>query len=173
MAEGARTISAVPLDRQAFAPFGEVIETPGGAGRAVNLGTARRFDRAVTLESARPAATPNLALFFCEPQSLPFRATLLERHPHSTQVFAALRGGRWLVVVAPSLPDGRPDERGVRAFACGPGQGINLAQGVWHHPMIALGEPAEMLMLAWEDGGPGDCEEFPLSSPIQVTEALV
>lgn len=166
---GIRRIAARPLERGAFAPFGDVLAAPGAPGRRVNLGTAGRSDRVVALENTRPAAQPNAALFRCDPQALPFRVAMLERHPHSTQLFAALRGGHWLVVVAPARPGGDPDAGAARAFLCGPGQGVNLARGVWHHPVLAIAEPAELLMLAWEDGGPGDCEERPLAEPFEVT----
>lgn len=162
MAAGLLRIAAKPLEAEAFAPFGQVVAAPAAPGRRVNLGTAGRSDRVVRPESTRPAAEPNLALFRCDPQALPFRVTLLERHPHSTQLFASLGGGDWLVVVTPSGPGGEPDLSGARAFRCAPGQGVNLARGVWHHPVIALDAPADLLMLAWEDGGPGDGEEHPL-----------
>jgi hypothetical protein len=35
--------------------------------------------------------------------------------------------------------------------------------------VLALTEPAELLMLAWEDGGPGDCEERLLPDPFEVS----
>lgn len=168
MAAAPRRVDLQPLDREAFAPFGEVLAAPAGPGRRVNLGTAARSDRVASPESTRPAARPNVALFRCDPQALPFRVGLLERHPHSSQLFASLRGGSWLVVVAPSLPGGGPDTASARAFRCGPGHGVNLARGTWHHPIVAIGEPAELLMLAWEDGGPGDCEESPLAEPFEV-----
>lgn len=171
MADHARRLVAEPLARAAFAPFGELLGAPAAPVRRINLGTAGRSDRLATLESTRPAATPNVALFRCDPQSLPWRVTLLERHPHSTQLFASLRGGEWLLIVAPSRPDGAPDEAELRAFRCPAGGGVNLRRGVWHHPVLALGQPAELLMLAWEDGGPGDCEERPLASPVEVTAA--
>lgn len=163
-----RRVAAEPLGASAFAPFGQVVAAPAEPARRVNLGTAGRSDRVVVPESTRPAAGPNVAVFRCDPQELPFRVTLFERHPHSTQLFASLRGGDWLVVVAPPGPGGGPDADRARAFRCGPGQGVNLARGVWHHPVIALGAPAELLMLAWEDGGPGDCEERPLDQPFEV-----
>ena len=168
MTDSPRTVVPQPLSAAAFAPFGQVIEAPGGPGRAVNLGTARRHDWAAALENARPGARPNVAVFRCEPQVLPFAVTLLERHPHSTQMFAALRGGPWLVVVAPDASDGTPDAAGLCAFVARPGQAVNFARGVWHHPVVVLDEPAELLMLAWEDGSPDDCEEHPLAAPLSV-----
>lgn len=171
MAGDPRRLATEPLTAGAFAPFGQVIEAPGEPGRTVNLGTARRHDWAAALQNARPEARPNVAVFRCEPQALPFAVTLLERHPHSTQMFAALRGGRWLVMVAPDGPGGAPDPGGLRAFVARPGQAVNFARGVWHHPVVVLDEPAELLMLAWEDGSAGDCEEHPLATPLAVVAA--
>ncbi len=162
-----RRVALEPLAPATFASFGQVIAA-SGPGRDTNLGTAVRFDWAAALENTRAAARPNVAVFRAMPQSLPFRVTLLERHPHSTQVFSPLRAARWLVLVAPDAADGGPDAAALRAFVATAGQAINFARGVWHHPVIVLDEPAELLMLAWEDGGPGDCEEQPLAEAIEV-----
>lgn len=156
-------VALEPLTREAFAPFGDLLGAGPGAGREANLGTAVRLDWVAELESTRASAKPNLAIYRSRPQALPFRVTLLERHPHSTQVFAALRAARWLVIVAPDAPDGGPDPLHLRAFVAGPGDAFNFRRGLWHHPIIVLDEPAELLMLAWEDGGSGDCEERMLS----------
>lgn len=166
-ADGAR-VKLEALTREAFTPFGEVVTAALGAGRDTNLGTALRFDWSAALESTRALARPNLAVFRSAPQALPFRVTLLERHVHSTQVFAALRAARWLLIVAPDAPGGGPDAGRLRAFVAGPGDAINFRRGLWHHPVIVLDQPAELLMLAWEDGGAGDCDERPLASPVLV-----
>lgn len=160
-----------PLTAEAFASFGEVLgPTEGIDGRLVNLETAMRFDHAARLENARTAALPNLAFFHCTPVTLPFRITLLERHPHSTQAFLPLSVERWLVCVAPEAADGMPDIRGLRAFLAGPGIGVNFRRGLWHHPILALGQPARLAMLAWEDGGPDDAEEWQPTQSLEVHE---
>lgn len=154
-----------PLTPEAFAPFGDVLWAGRGEGASANQGTAVRYNWAAALESRRAHAKPNLAIFRSDPQTLPFTVKLLERHPSSTQVFLPLVCSRYLVVVAPTLASGAPDVSALRAFLCGPGQGINYACGTWHHPMIALDAPAELAMLAWEDGTQGDCEVRPLPEP--------
>ena len=167
MSGAPRRIPLEPLSAAAFAPFGTVLGAAAGRGRPTNLGTAERFDEAAPLVNARPGARPNLAVFVLRPQPLPLAITLLERHPHSSQVFAALGSGRWLVAVAPARADGAPDPAGLRAFVAGAGDAICFAPGTWHHPVIALDRPAELLMLAWEDGGPGDCETVPLAPAVE------
>ncbi|WP_224250001.1 ureidoglycolate lyase [Hyalangium gracile] len=162
-------LRAQPLTREAFAPFGDVIGLDLGGGSSANQGTATRYDRIARLTSSRPEAQPNLAVFRSVAKALPFEVRLVERHPCSTQMFVPLACQRFLVVVCPSDERGEPVLSELRAFLCGPGQGVNYHAGVWHHPIIALDGPAEFLMLAWEDGTARDCEERPLSAPLRVT----
>jgi ureidoglycolate lyase len=162
-------LQAQPLTREAFAPFGDVIGLELGAGSSANQGTATRYDRIAQLTSTRPEAQPNLAVFRSVAKALPFEVRLVERHLCSSQMFVPLSCRRFLVVVCPSDARGEPDLSQLRAFLCGPGQGVNYRAGVWHHPIIALDGPAEFLMLAWEAGTALDCEERLLSTPLRVT----
>ena len=163
-----RDLCVVPLTPEAFAPFGDVVSAGLRAGASANQGTAVRFDGAAQLETTRPAARPNLAVFRSIAKTLPFELRLLEKHPCSTQAFLPMLCARFLVCVAPPMPDGSPDVARLVAFLCGPGQGINYQRGVWHHPILALDAPAEFAMLAWEDGGPLDCVEWPLPAPVRI-----
>jgi len=163
-----KIVRAEPLTPEGFAPFGDVVSAGLREGLSANQGTAVRFDHAARLYNDRATARPNLAVFRSTPLSLPIELKLLERHPCSTQSFLPLKCARFLVCVAQTLPDGGPDIRALRAFVCGPGHGINYREGTWHHPIIALEASAEFAMLAWEDGGPGDCEERALVFPVQV-----
>lgn len=160
-----RTVRAAPLSVEGFAPFGDVVSAGLRAGTAANQGTAVRFDRCARLETSRPGAPPNLAVFRSTPQDLPLPVRLLERHPCSSQAFLPLVCSRFLVIVAPAREDGAPDLERLQAFVAGPGQGINYHRGVWHHPMVALDTPAELAMLAWEDGSAQDCEEHRFDAP--------
>ena len=164
------TIHPEPLTAAAFAPFGDVI-CAAGDGVSANQGTATRFNHAAALCTLRQGAAPNLAVFRALPWTLPMPVQLLERHPHSTQMFVPMVVARYLVMVAPEGPDGGPDLAGLRCFLCAPGQAINYRAGVWHHPIVALSEPSELLMLAWEDGGPEDCGEHTLEEPWLVERA--
>jgi ureidoglycolate lyase len=161
-------VRAAPLTADAFRPFGDVVSAGLSAGGVANQGTAQRYDRCAKLASTRAGATPNLAVFRSAPQPLPFTAKLLERHPCSSQAFLPMRCARLLVIVAPTAKDGAPDLGGLRAFVCGPGQGVNYHAGTWHHPIVALDEPAELAMLAWEDGTVLDCEERRLAEPVSI-----
>ncbi len=165
-----RRLAAQPLTRESFAPFGEDIGLDLQNGSAANQGTAERFDYVAKLEQDRAdKARANLSVFRAAPQAMPFSVRLLERHPHSTQMFVPLRAERFLIIVAPSGSDG-PALDGLKAFVCTQGQGINYKRGTWHHPVVALDAPAELIMLAWEDGTSGDCEERSLPEPIWISD---
>ena len=156
------------LTREAFAAFGDVVSAGLGAGAPANQGTATRFDWCTELVNARATARANVSVFRSLARALPFEVRLLEQHPFSTQAFLPMVCQRFLVCVAPTAPDGGPDVTGLRAFVCGPGQGVNYRVGTWHHPIVALDADADFVMLAFEDGSPRDCVVRPLDAPVRV-----
>jgi ureidoglycolate lyase len=171
-----RVILAEPISRVAYAPYGSVLsateaKTPG---RSANHGTAMRHDGLSELENLRAHARPNVCLFRATPTSLPFTVRLLEKHPHSTQMFVPMNASRYLVVVARELivennvETNHPDESDVRAFVAAGPCGITYRAGVWHHPLIALDHVTDFVGLVWEDGTDGDCTEVSLDEVIEV-----
>lgn len=164
-------VRAIPITAEAFAPFGDLVSAGIGTGAPANQGTAVRFDWAARLTSTRPGARPNLAVFRSAPRTLPLEIALLEAHPYTSQTFLPLVCARYLVCVAPRAASGEPDIMHLQAFVCLPGQGVSYLPGVWHHPIVALDAAAELAMLAWEDGTPGDCVEWPLAEPVRILPA--
>lgn len=90
----------------------------------------------------------------------------LERHPHSTQSFLPLTAGRWLVVVAPTLPDGAPDAAHAKAFVAGPEDAICIGRNVWHAGLSVLDRPAEFAMMMWRADAGDDGVVAELTHPI-------
>lgn len=142
-----------PLTREAFARFGDVIEAASAAKvYAINAGTTTRFHDLASIDTAREGGRALLSLFRAQPRELPFALTMLERHPLGSQAFVPLSARPYLVVVAES-PDVLP-----RAFLARDGQGVNYRAGTWHHPLLALDEVSDFLVI--DRGGPGDnCDE--------------
>ncbi|KAI1751750.1 ureidoglycolate hydrolase [Xylaria castorea] len=206
----ALTITAAPLTRDAFAPFGDVIanprpesgpsntapaaiargELPCGAVSA-NQGTAIQYRAIASMRDLYGSAPsgksggPRMTMFVCGARALVSRdgggerevaddgvqIKVLERHPFTSQTFIPLTADstkRYLVVVAPTLPDppageedddeslpapprdaaglllpgpGLPDVRRLAAFVATGEQAVTYAAGTWHAPMIALGPP--------------------------------
>jgi ureidoglycolate lyase len=154
-----RTLHAQPLSSDLFAPFGSVIEIADRTGRPVNQGRAQRIDGTRDLGHAA-GTTPVVDLYRVETSELPFTVDCLERHPLSCQVFTPMRCARYLVIVAPTGTDDKPDLAGAHAFLGNREQAICYGAGVWHAPMIALDDTAVMTMTMWEAGDVRDCEEF-------------
>lgn len=154
-----------PLTREAFAPFGQVLDHVRGD-------IARR-NFAAELFNGRAGARPNLRVQRSRAAPLPLVAKLIERHRHSSQMFAPISGGPYLVLVVASNPNGMPDFSRAFAFAARGDQAINYNRGTWHHAFTALQGAGTFLMLRWEDGSTGDEEFLELPVPYQVeTEGL-
>ena len=149
-----------PLTRAAFLPFGQVLDfEPGDAAR-------RNF--AAELFNGRSGAKPNLRVQRSAPAAVPLICNVIERHRHSSQMFAPLSGGAYLVVVFPSDNAGAPLVSHGFAFAARGDQAINYHRDTWHQAFLALDRFGIFLMLRWEDGTAGDEEFLELQLPIGV-----
>ena len=159
-----RLVSVDPLTVKAFAPFGDVIEASEHASPyPINAGYAERFNDLARIDTTSDGGHPVLSLFRARPRALPLRLTLMERHQLGSQAFVPLAPLRFLVVVAPAGP--APQADAIRCFLSAPGQGVNLARGTWHHPLLALDAGGDFLVI--DRGGPGapqDCEELPIDA---------
>jgi ureidoglycolate lyase len=154
-----------PLVAAPFAPFGDVIEIAADTPHhPVNQGYAERFHDLARVDTGRAGGHTLVSIFRTRARTLPLRLRLVERHVLGSQAFVPLSRQRFLVVVAPAGPP--PSAALLRCFVAAPGQGVNLAPGVWHHPLLALDAGGDFLVI--DRGGPGaagDCQEHALDGP--------
>jgi ureidoglycolate lyase len=171
MSHAARSLTVEPLTAEAFAPFGEVIEAREAARHyTINAGNTERFHDLAQLDPGEDGRVI-ASIFRGAPRGLPFTVSMMERHPQGSQAFMPLFNGgtsrRYLVVVAPRGPT--PTAEQLRCFLAQAHQGVNYAPGVWHHPLLALHETSDFLVLDRE--GPGDnCDEVRID-PAAVIDA--
>ena len=152
---GPLPIRVEPLSREAFAPFGEVIETTAANSFPINAGTTIRYHDLAQVELAGEAPRTLVNLFDGQAWRAPIAIRMLERHPLGSQAFYPVDGARMLIVVA---PPGELDESQIRAFLSAPDQGVNYARGTWHHPLLSLQRPGRFLVV--DRGGAGhNCDE--------------
>ena len=152
-------VTPQPLSREAFAPFGDVIDIPDAVGRTY-------YDDA--LGNLRQGARPSLSVILkAESAERPLRADMLERHEFSSQTFVPVDVARWLIVVAPQAASGGPDRAGVRAFIASGKQGITYRPDTWHHGLTVLDRPGRFAVFMWLDGSKGD-EEFVPVEPFTI-----
>lgn len=127
-------------------------------------------DIPAVLEIGDTAGMHGFAVLCPKPVSGPtVDITTLERHPHSTQSFVPIRAGRWLVVLAPTLPDGLPDIANARAYLAGPEDAICIGRNVWHAGLTVLDGPAEFAMMMWRANAGDDGIVHELATPITLT----
>ena len=150
-----RNLRPESLDPAKFEPFGEVLDAQGAELRMINEGTTERY-HALARTDVDAAGTVIVSLFRGQPRQFPYSVHMMERHPLGSQAFYPLADRPWLVIVAPD-ENGRP---GVpRVFLAHGQQGVNYHANVWHHPLMALGEVSDFLVVD-RDGEGINLEEY-------------
>ncbi|PIT05188.1 ureidoglycolate hydrolase [Bradyrhizobium nitroreducens] len=157
------TLSIEPLTKEAFAPFGDVVETRGMTPLSINQGYAERFNGLANIDVASEGGQVNISWFVASVRPAPIAIRLMERHPLGSQMFMPLNGADWLVVVcADPLVFSS-----YRAFAAKGHQGVNYARNCWHHPLLVLKDASSFLVV--DRKGDGDnLEEYWLSEEMQL-----
>ncbi|RLV92264.1 Ureidoglycolate lyase [Spathaspora sp. JA1] len=169
-------ITAKPLTPENFKEYGGVIspEHQVNSEKAnANYGTAIKIPKVTPVindykNSKSGSGTANLNIFRCSrPDHLltqtgddwKYIATVLERHPFTTQTFLPLGQEDdicYLVIVAKanSLIE-IPDSLDIEAFVCRGNQSVTYGVGVWHAPMVAISDHSiDFAVLVHESGVP-------------------
>ncbi len=151
-----------PLTAEAFAPFGDIIETSGLPDKIINQGLCGRYHDRAALDFSDGHA--GISLFHAEPRSLPLRLDMVERHPDGSQAFIPMTQHPFLVIVAPDH-GGEPGQP--VAFLTKPGQAVNYHRGTWHGVLTPLHAPG--LFAVVDRIGPGEnLQEFWFETPFEV-----
>ena len=122
-------ITAEPVTREAFAPFGELLGVVGDPTPHVYGNTLAPY-RAGRLES-----DAEVEWIYTTYRVREYRVQYLERHHNITQTFIPLGGDPIVVAVAApeeELNDGTPVVDSVRAFVVPGTMAVNLSRGTWH-----------------------------------------
>jgi len=147
-----------PLTKEAFAPFGDVIDVPQQAGRTY-------YEDA--LGNLRPEAKASLSMTFRLPTpDRQLKSEMMERHEFSSQSFVPVDVGRWLIVVAPHAATGGPEMGAARAFIANGQQGVTYKPDTWHHGLTTLDKPGRFAVFMWRAGSKD--EEFVPVAPFTV-----
>jgi ureidoglycolate lyase len=154
-----------PLTKEAFAPFGDVLEVAGDPDKIINQGLCGRYhDRAqVDILDGRAG----ISLFNAEPRQFPITLDMVERHPEGSQAFLPMSFDPFVVVVAPD-ENGSPARP--RAFLTTAGQGVNYARGTWHGVLTPLHAPGLFAVVDRIGEGP-NLQEHWFETPFIITNA--
>lgn len=158
-------IDIQPISKDAFAPFGEVIDTAGEPDKIINQGMCGRYHDRASLDFVDGRA--GVSLFNAEPRSLPMTLELVERHPEGSQLFIPMSEHGFLVIVAPDAngTPGRP-----LAFQTQPGQAVNFFRGTWHGVLTPLKAPG-LFAVVDRIGAGANLEEYWFDTPYVVEPA--
>lgn len=164
-----RTIKPEPLTKEAFAPYGDVIEAAGAAEAiSINYSNTTRFHDLFPVDVAAEGGDVCVNIFRSSPLELPITVKVMEYHPLGSQAFVPLSNEPYLVVVAKA---GAFKADAIKVFLASPGQGVNYRKGTWHHFSLALNKQSDFLVI--DRKGSGDnCVEFELSKADQFLIAL-
>jgi ureidoglycolate lyase len=161
------TLVPVPLTRERFAPYGDVIETSQRRSAAMNDGRFERFNELGRVDIVDGEAA--ISVSRCRtPTSLPLRVHRVERHPLGSQAFVPLTPCRMIVVVAPPGEAVMADE--LRAFVTNGRQGLNYGRGTWHMPLVAF-EAGQEFLIVDRTGQKGNCEEHEFDEVVMLEDA--
>ena len=138
------TLQPEPLTAEAFAPYGDVVESSQQQVAAMNAESFERFDDLCSVEANDGHVAVSIAR--CRTTTaLPHNFDMIERHPHGSQSFVPLTPCRMMVVVASAGEPAAAAE--LRAFVSNGRQGINYHRGTWHMPLIAFDAGQEFLII--------------------------
>lgn len=158
------TLIALPLNRDDFAPFGDVLDMEGAAPRPMNKGRASRYHALATPDVVGEGAEVIISIAKSEPVSGLLSCPMVERHPDGSQAFMPLTAHRTLIVVC-------PDEGGSPgtplAFVSSPGQGVNYHRNVWHGILSPL-DVCQSYLIVDRQGSGANLEEFYFDNPWQI-----
>ncbi len=140
-----------PLTKEAFTPFGEVIQTQGRRPVEINYGQTRKYADLARIDVGDEEGAATVHIYRSRPITLPFRIEVMEYHPLGSQAFIPLSRQPFLVIVAP-VAETLPFES-IQGFLTNGKQGVNLNQAVWHHYQLSLEKTCDYLVI--ERSGPG------------------
>ena len=161
----AGTLIAQTISRDAFAPYGWLIDSLGGSGTTINRGSSQRVDGLTELAFDDQGGKPCLAIFKATARDLAGPWTELERHGLGTQTFIPLNGVGYVVLVA--LGAEQPDVSTLQAFTVSGQQGITLRAGTWHHGLLATADGDFVVLERSADKV--DCELAQLPEPVSIS----
>lgn len=151
-------LTITPLNHNDFKPFGEIIEVSGRCeSKIINDGYATRYHDLAAVDVGYAEGRPLINIFRGRPRPLPLTIHMMERHLLGSQAFIPLHRSPFVIVVAPPGEIVRPAN--LVAFVTSGFQGVNYSRGVWHFPLLVLGEIEQDFVVVDRGGAGDDCEE--------------
>ncbi len=155
-----------PLTAEAFADFGDVIETGRNKSFEINYGMADRYHALAKVDTGSGDGYPVISLVDSKKFKMPQKVKIVERHPLGSQAFIPRDKIPFIVVVAKAGDNIQANQ--LHAFITNGEQGINYYPGTWHGLLLTPFDAMSFICVD-RDGAGENCEEFHFSDQDQYT----
>ena len=146
-----KIIKPIPITKNNFSQFGDMISTKDINPIKINNGYAKRYDGIANLNTSKDNGVTTISIFSALKRNFPMKIDMMEKHPLGSQAFIPMKETTFLAFVAPN--GDKPDLNKIEAFIIPPGIGVNYKPGTWHFPLIST---EDMNFLVVDRKGPGD-----------------
>ena len=146
-----KIITPIPITKENFAKYGDMISTKDITPLEINNGYAKRYDGIAKLNTSKDNGETTISIFSALKRSFPMKINMMEQHPLGSQAFIPMKETTFLAFVAPK--NETLDLNKIEAFIIPPGIGINYYPGTWHFPLIST---EDMNFLVVDRKGSGD-----------------
>ena len=146
-----KIIEPIPITKENFAKYGDMISTKDIKPLEINNGYAKRYDGIANLNTSSDNGETTISIFSALKRNFPMKIDMMEKHPLGSQAFIPMKETTFLVFVAPK--EEKPDLNKIEAFIIPPGIGVNYKPGTWHFPLIST---EDMNFLVVDRKGSGD-----------------
>ena len=146
-----KIIKPIPITKENFSKFGDMITTENIKPLEINNGYAKRFDEIAKLDTSSENGQTTISIFSALKRSFPMKIDMMEKHPLGSQAFIPMKETTFLTLVAPVGK--KPDLEKIESFIIPKGIGVNYKTGVWHFPLIST---ENMNFLVIDRKGSGD-----------------
>ena len=146
-----RIIKPIPITKENFSKFGNMITTEDIKPLEINNGYAKRFDNIAKIDTSSKNGETTISIFSALKRSFPMKIDMMEKHPLGSQAFIPMKETTFLTLVAPEGE--KPDIEKIESFIVPKGIGVNYKANVWHFPLIST---EDMNFLVVDRKGSGD-----------------
>jgi len=146
-----KIIKPIPITKENFSKFGDMITTENIKPLEINNGYAKRFDEIAKLDTSSENGETTISIFSALKRSFPMKIDMMEKHPLGSQAFIPMKETTFLTLVAPEGE--KPDLEKIESFIVPKGIGVNYKTGIWHFPLIST---EDMDFLVVDRKGSGD-----------------
>ncbi len=146
-----RIIKPIPITKENFSKFGNMITTEDIKPLEINNGYAKRFDNIAKIDTSSKNGETTISIFSALKRSFPMKIDMMEKHPLGSQAFIPMKEKTFLTLVAPEGE--KPDIEKIESFIVPKGIGVNYKANVWHFPLIST---EDMNFLVVDRKGSGD-----------------